>query len=124
MRRNRLLRLIADLSLVQLAPDIIPLLHAHTSDERAGSARALGRLGIKSAHDLIVPLLQDPVHDVRKSAQTALRNLEDKGGRQQRATPSKTAEGLRSWVVETSDEASVPGDEGDWKARLRSIIEP
>jgi len=124
MRRNRLLRLIADLSLVQLAPDIIPLLHASTSDERAGSTRALGRLGIKSAHDLIVPLLQDPVHDVRKSAQTALRNLEDQGKRQQRAAPSKTAEGLRSWVVETSDEASVPGDEGDWKARLRSIIEP
>ncbi len=124
MRRNRLLRLIADLSLIQLAPDILPLLHAHTSDERAGSARALGRLSIKSAHDQIVPLLQDPVHDVRKSAQTALHNLDDQGRHQQRATPSKTADGLRSWVVETSDEASVPGDEGDWKARLRSIIEP
>lgn len=124
MRRNRLLRLIADLSLVQLAPDIIPLLQAPTSDERAGSARALGRLGIKSAREQIRLLLQDPVHDVRKSALTALQNLDEKGGRQQRAIPAKTTEGLRSWVVETSDEASVPDNESDWKARLRSIIEP
>ncbi len=53
MRRSRLLRLIADLSLDQMAPDIIPLLQASTSDERAGSARTLGRLGIKSARDAI-----------------------------------------------------------------------
>lgn len=53
MRRNRLLRLIADLSLVQLAPDIEPLLQAPTSDERAASARALGRLGAKQAKPLI-----------------------------------------------------------------------
>jgi hypothetical protein len=124
LRRNRLLRLIADLSLVQLAPDIMPLLHASTSDERAGSARALGRLGIKSARDQIRHLLQDPVHDVRKSAQTALRNLDEKEGRQPRAIPSKTAEGVRSWVVETSDQDSIPEDKSDWKARLRSIIEP
>jgi hypothetical protein len=124
MRRNRLLRLIADLSLVQLAPDIMPLLHASTSDERAGSARALGRLGIKSAHDQILLLLQDPVHDVRKSAQTALHNLDEKEGRQPHTTPSKTAEGVRSWVIETSDQDSVPEDKSDWKARLRSIIEP
>jgi hypothetical protein len=124
MRRNRLLRLIADLSLVQLAPDIMPLLHASTSDERAGSARALGRLGIKSARDQILPLLQDPVHDVRKSAQTALHNLDEKEGRQPRTVPSKTAEGVRSWVIETSDQDSIPEDKSDWKARLRSIIEP
>jgi hypothetical protein len=127
MRRNRLLRLIADLSLIQLAPDIIPLLQASTSDERAGSARALGRLGIKSAGDQIRLLLHDPVHDVRKSAQTALRNLEEKEGRQPlapHATPSKTVEGARSWVVETSNQASIPDDKSDWKARLRSIIEP
>jgi len=68
--------------------------------------------------------LHDPVHDVRKSAQTALRNLEEKEGRQPRTVPSKTAEGVRSWVVETSDQASVPDDKSDWKARLRSIIEP
>jgi hypothetical protein len=123
MRRNRLLRLIADLSLIQLVPDLIPLLQAPTSDERAGSARTLGRLGIKSARTLILPLLNDPVYDVRKSALTALRNLEDKEIRQQYATSSKSADGVRSWIVETKDETSTPCDESDWKTRLRSIIE-
>jgi hypothetical protein len=123
MRKNRLLRLITDLSLMQLVPDIIPLLQASTSDERAGSARALGRMGVKEAREAIRPLLDDPVHDVRKSAQKALRLLDEKAERQ-RMTPVKSAEGMRSWVVETSDQASIPGDESDWKARLRSIMEP
>src|SRR5438046_1800422 len=43
LRRNRLLRLISDLSLVQLAPDLLPFLQAETADERAGTARTLGR---------------------------------------------------------------------------------
>src|SRR5205085_964222 len=47
MHRSRLLRLIADLSLVELAPDIELLLQAPSSDERAASARALGRMGVK-----------------------------------------------------------------------------
>jgi hypothetical protein len=124
MRRNRLLRLIADLSLKQLAPDIQLLLNSPTSDERAGSARALGRLGIKSARNAIEALLQDPVHDVRKSALTALHNLDDKEPRPQHAAPSRTADGVRSWIIETPDQESTPSDEHDWKARLRSIIEP
>src|SRR5207244_2883815 len=78
MWRSRLLRLIADLSLTQLASDIEPLLQAPTSDERAASARALGRLGVKQAKPLLEPLLQDPVQDVRKAGQTALRSLGDK----------------------------------------------
>ena len=45
MQRSRLLRLIADLGLTQLTPDILLLLQAPTADERAGSVRALGRLG-------------------------------------------------------------------------------
>src|SRR6266487_5072856 len=118
MRRSRLLRLIADLSLDQMAPDIIPLLQASTSDERAGSARTLGRLGIKSARDAISQLLQDPVQDVRKAAWTALRNLSDREPRQQRAPTSKSADGTRSWTVGTSDKAD---NESDWKARLRSL---
>jgi hypothetical protein len=124
MRRNRLLKLIADLSLVQLVPDILPLLHAATSDERAGSARALGRLGMKSAREKILPLLHDPVQDVRRAALTALNNLDGKDSSQKRATSSKTVNGVRSWIVETTDQQNAPVDESDWKARLRSIIEP
>lgn len=122
-RRSRLLRLIADLALTQLAPDIEPLLQAPTSDERAGSARALGRLGIKSAKEIIRPLLQDPVQDVRKTAQVALRNLGEKEPRQQRTTPTKSADGTRRWVLDADTQQTTPDEEGGWKARLRSMME-
>ena len=117
MRRSRLLRLIADVSLTELTPDIELLLQAPTADDRAASARALGRLGVKSAQEAIVPLLQDPVHDVRKAAQTALRNLGSKETHSQ-ALPAKMVDGARSWSVGgTSNQ-----DDDDWKARLRSLM--
>ena len=90
MHRSRLLRLIADLSLTELAQDIEPLLQAPAADERAASVRALGRLGVQEAQALIQPLLQDPVQDVRKAAQTALRNLSGKETRAP-APPSKSS---------------------------------
>ncbi|HEY4387574.1 MAG TPA: hypothetical protein VGN34_24215, partial [Ktedonobacteraceae bacterium] len=124
MRRNRLLRLIADLSLIQLAPDILPLLHALTSDERAGSARTLGRLGVKSAREELQSLLQDQVQDVRKAAQTALRNLDDKDQRQQQRSPTtKAVDGSRTWIVENDGQAGASDDDQSWKARLRSMID-
>lgn len=123
LRRARLLRLIADLSLTQLAPDIEKVLTAPTSDERAASARALGRLGVKSAKDAIQPLLQDPVQDVRKTAQLALDNLGTKEQRKQRTLPKKSVDGSRTWVVETKNTTSQANDgDDDWKTRLRSIL--
>jgi hypothetical protein len=123
LRRNRLLRLITDLSLTKLAPDIIPLLQAATSDERAGSARALGRLYVQSAQESIRPLLNDPVYDVRKAAQTALHNLNGKRPRPARAPITKTADGARTWVIEAAN-AEDPGADGqDWRARLRSMLD-
>ncbi len=127
MRRSRLLRLIADLGLTQLAPDIEPLLEAPTSDERSGSARALGRLGLKAARERVRPLLQDPVQDVRKAAQTALRNLGEKEPRVQHATPTRSADGVRTWTIEAAsspgtNEAGESDDGNDWKARLRSMM--
>ena len=118
MYRSRLLRLIADLSLVQLAPDIEPLLQAPYSDERAASARTLGRLGVQESQPLLQALLQDPVYDVRKSAQTALRNLARKETRSP-SPPSKLVDGVRSWTI---GEANNAEDGNDWKARLRSIM--
>ncbi|GHO43603.1 HEAT repeat domain-containing protein [Ktedonospora formicarum] len=126
MRLNRLLRLLSDLSLTKLAPDILPLLQAPTSDERAGSVRTLGRLGIKSALEPIQALLQDPVHDVRKAAQNALRNLDESEPREQRAVPTRTVDGARSWIVGISDgksDSEATSDDSDWKARLRSAME-
>lgn len=116
--RNRLLRLIADLSLAQLASDIEPLLQAPSSDERAASARTLGRLGVQEAQPLLHALLQDPVFDVRKSAQTAVRNLGRKETRSP-SPPSKLVDGVRSWTIGETNNAE---DGNDWKARLRSMM--
>ncbi len=119
MRRSRLLRLIADLALLQLIPDILPLLQATTSDERAAALRALGRLGVQSAQEAISPMLLDPVQDVRKAAQTALRNLNSKETRHPRSLPTRAADGTRSWSLDTTNS----DDDNGWKSRLRSIID-
>ena len=124
MRRGRLLRLIADLGLTQLVPDILPLLGAPTADERAGSARALGRLGVDSAIEAIMPLLQDPVQDVRKAAQIAIRNLTEKETPKQRAVPVKNVDGSRRWVIDHEQNGSIPiKDDDSWQSRLRSIMD-
>src|SRR5437763_384618 len=100
MRRSRLLRLIVDLGLTQLVPDIQLLLQAPTADERSGSARALGRLGADSAIEALTLLLQDPVQDVRKAAQTAIRNLQEKDTPNRRPPPIKNIDGARHWVTD------------------------
>lgn len=123
MRRSRLLRLISDLVLLEMVPDILPLLQAATSDERAASARALGRMDVKTATEDISLLLNDPVQDVRKAAWTALRNLQDKGGEAKRIPGVKAADGTRSWSVEASTQSSDNDNDNDWKARLRSMME-
>jgi hypothetical protein len=124
MRRSRLLRLIADLSLAQLTVDILPLLHAATADERSASVRVLGRLGVKSAEEAIRSLLHDPVYEVRKAAQAALRTLNEKEARVQRAMPITSADGTRSWIVEKEQQTQQTTDEDTgWKSRLRSIID-
>lgn len=124
MRRSRLLRVIADLSLVGLAPDVELLLHAQTAEERAAAIRTLGRLGVEQSKTLITPLLQDPVQEVRKAAQTALRSASHKEPRTRRATPVRNPDGTRSWTIGENDEANgqKPADDSDWKARLRSIM--
>jgi hypothetical protein len=122
MRRNRLLRLIADLSLVELSPDIEPLLAAQPAEARAGAIRALIRLNGEHDRDLIRPLLHDPVQDVRKAAQTALRTQINKEPRPNLATHVTSTDGTRSWTVGDSNEPDTTG-ENDWKARLRSLID-
>ena len=118
MRRSRLLRLIADLSLVELASEIEPLLSAQTAEERAAAIRALNRLDVEQGKVLIQPLLHDPVQDVRKAAQIALRTPMNKEPQDKLATRVKSADGARSWTVGETGSS----DESDWKARLRSII--
>jgi HEAT repeat protein len=122
MQRSRLLRMIGDLGLVQLVPEIEPLLHAQAADERAAAIRTLARLRVEQAAELIHPLLQDVVYDVRKAAQTAVRNLSDTSPRQQRPIPIRLADGTRSWTVGETSETAVEDDDSEWKARLRSMM--
>jgi hypothetical protein len=124
MRKSRLLRLITELSLVQLAPEVKPLLQALTADERAGAIRTLSRLGAEDSREQIELLLQDPVHDVRKAAQTAIRFSGQKEPRSQWATPKRQADGSRSWTVgdASSTDETKAGDDDDWRSRLRSLM--
>jgi len=124
MLRSRLLRLIADLLLVDMAPDLLPLLQAGTAEERAGAVRTLGRLGYQAAKEEITQLLKDPVYDVRKAAQTALRNLSsNREPRKQKTIPGRLSDGSRQWVVGAAeDEATNSGEDNDWKARLRTLL--
>lgn len=120
MLRSRLLRLISDLALTQLMPDIEPLLNAPAADVRAAAIRALGRMDSEHSKEAIRPLLEDPVHDVRKAAQTALRSPNQKTGKTTIVPPVRNVDGTRSWTVGASNESSN-ADDNDWKARLRSI---
>jgi 3'-5' exonuclease/HEAT repeats len=121
MLRSRLLRLISDLALTQLMPDIEPLLNAPAADVRASAIRALGRMDSEHNKEAILPLLEDPVHDVRKAAQSALRSPGQKTGKANAAAPVRNEDGTRSWTVGASNESGNAGDD-DWKARLRSIM--
>ncbi len=118
MHRSRLLRIITDLSLAQLAPEIERLLQSPAADDRSAAIRALGKLGIKQAKDLIAPFSHDPVFDVRKATSTALYALDNKSARSP-ALPPKIVEGTRSWSVGAADNAA----EEDWKARLRAMLD-
>lgn len=122
MYRSRLVRLIADLSLTQLTPELLIALHAETADERSAAIRALSRMNVMDAVDEIRSLLNDPVQDVREAAWNALRNMVVKETQHSRTTPVRAEDGTRSWVVE---DKSVGESEGknDWKTMLRSIID-
>src|SRR5262249_27528750 len=99
-------------------------LHAATADERSASVRALGRLGVRSAEEAMRSLLHDPVQEVRKAAQAALRGFNEKEPHIQRATPIVAADGTRSWIVEKEQQTQQAADEDTgWKSRLRSIID-
>lgn len=123
--RSRLLRLITDLQLVALLPEISMLLTGQASDERAACLRSLGRLGNwqdESLKERIHPLLSDPVFDVRKAAQTALRNLSAPKQPSQTIPSSKLSDGTRGWTIGEAEPTNTTADANDWKARLRSLM--
>jgi 3'-5' exonuclease/HEAT repeats len=74
---NRLLRVAGDLELKALLPRVLPLVQSRSSLIRAAAARAVGQLAEPEAGEPILQvLMQDPIEDVRKAAQAALRDLQ------------------------------------------------
>ena len=130
-RRARLMRLISDLELVQLAPQMLPALVAPAAEERAAAARSLGRLarlgapGIEDAPERLAALLSDPVAEVRKAAQQAQHWLNSSAAPPaQRFAVRQPSQGTNTWTV-GSDPAESPGSSGDdWKAALRALMGP
>jgi len=115
------MRYISDLALTDLAPDLRPALTAPTAEERAGAARALGRLRDRAADPLLRPLLDDAVPDVRQAATLALENLKSSTpprlpyrralGRAQDAHPASDGANLANAVSGSPATETPPNDE-------------
>jgi len=127
-RRARLMRLISDLGLTQLAPQMLPALAAPAAEERAAAARTLGRLArlgapdVDDAQERLTALTQDPVVEVRKAAQLALDWLSGPITPGQRYVIRRPGTGPSSWTVGAPD-TEDPSDAGDdWKAALRAFM--
>lgn len=115
-QRSRVMRLITDLELRELAPELRTYLASSASEERAGAVRALGRLRVFAAKDAIRDLLADPVQDVRQAAQTALGFLE--GGVTPRTNlRSERRNGHRVWSTGQREEEAAPAEA--WRTALR-----
>jgi HEAT repeat protein len=119
LARTRVIRLIADLELADLVPDLRPGLSALAAEERAGTVRALGRLRDVASEAALRALLADPVHDVRDAARIALANITTPP-----TTPAPSAvtrtnkDGAARWTV--NEASNTPPEESGWQAQLRA----
>jgi hypothetical protein len=116
-QRSRVMRIITDLELRELAPDLRAYLTSTASEERAGAARALGRLHVFTATEAIRALLTDPVQDVRQAAQTALGFLEG-GGIPRTGLRSERRNGHRIWSQGQREAEAAPAEA--WRTTLRA----
>ncbi|HEU5368924.1 MAG TPA: ribonuclease D [Ktedonobacterales bacterium] len=127
-RRARLMRLISDLGLVQLAPQMLPALAAPAAEERAAAARTLGRLArlgapdVQDAPERLMALNEDPVAEVRKAARLALDWLSNDGMPGQRYVIRRPGEGPASWTVGAQADESDAVPVEDWRAALLGLI--
>ncbi len=123
-QRSRVIRLITDLDLTPLAPDLRPYLASPASEERAGAARAIGRLHDRSAIELVRPLLEDAVFDVRQAARLAIETLTGvtaprrPSRPQQPVAPSGRRDGPLRWTSGTAE--TDGGAQDGWRATLRA----
>lgn len=120
-QRVRVLRVIGDLELAQLAPQVRLYLASPLAEERSGAARALGRLRDWQSHAALEDLREhDTVGDVRQAAATALEFLKKpatKSAPRHERISSPRPGGPRRWVVGEEDTPSKL-DASDWRAAL------
>jgi 3'-5' exonuclease/HEAT repeats len=121
-QRARVIRLIADLELRRLAPDLYPYLSSPASEERQSAARGIGRLHDKAALDLIRPLLADPVQEVRQAAILALEQIQGvrpiAAHHPSGAWQPHGSKGLVKWSSDSQDSGSPAT--GGWQDTLRA----
>lgn len=127
-RRARLMRLISDLGLAQLAPQMLPALAAPAAEERAAAARTLGRLARLGAPDVgdaperLMALNEDPVAEVRKAARLALDWLLSDTMPGQRYVVRRPGEGFASWTVGVGADEPTADSKEDWRAALLGLL--
>jgi hypothetical protein len=115
-QRARVMRLITDLELPELIPDLRPYLPSSASEERAGATRALGRLHDTASAPEIRLLQEDPIQDVRQAAQTALALLQGPASTRPSLRPERR-NGRRIWSAANNDAAD---QDEPWRAALRA----
>jgi hypothetical protein len=119
-QRARLMRVISDLGLLGLGPDLRPFLTSPASEERAGAVRAIGRMRLPAASELVRPLLEDAVQEVRQAVLLAME--------QQNLSPIQPAEprhirqanGVWTLGGAPASDMGDPDDPNDWRTALRA----
>ncbi len=114
-QRARIVRLITELDLTELAPDMRPLLEAPAADVRAAAARSLGRLRDQAAESALRALLHDPVQDVREACQNALDHLGDVPSPASAHRPSHRSSAA-TWTSGEEGDGQPPAS--SWQAAL------
>jgi len=109
---NRLLRVVADLGLDAMVPDVLAYADSQSGIVRAAVARALGRLDVREPEVLetVQRLRKDSLEDVRKAADTAAREL-----RRSKTPPVEEKE---------EEEPSLDDDAMSALRRLRESLDP
>jgi 3'-5' exonuclease len=116
-QRVRLFKVIGELGLKGMVEEIRPFMASRAAEERASSARALGRLHDVDARPTLQALTRDPVEDVRVAAHHALEHRVSSAA--SRVARNKTAGQPTRWVVGGDGEGEAPAM-SEWQSALRA----
>lgn len=133
VQRVRLFRIVGELGLKGMADDLRPYLASPASEERASTARSLGRLHDAAARPTLQALTTDPVEDVRVAAHYALDHRVThatghsgtgsgghSGGTGQSGHSGGAGQPIRWTSGDDGDNGGADAAADDWRARLRA----